>query len=62
MERKMAHAEYSSRKDISDVSAKGDGIIIAGYLVLVVLALSIYYLANSPGTAMSDFAAMSVFP
>jgi hypothetical protein len=56
LERKMTRVEVDSN------SYKSDWSILAGYLASALLLLVIYYLANSPGTDMSDVASMSVFP
>ena len=37
-------------------------MIMAGYLACAVLMLVIYYLANTPGKAISEFPSMTIFP
>jgi hypothetical protein len=40
-----------------------DGLIIVSYAVLaVVFLISLYAASTAPGTAIGDFASMSVFP
>ena len=58
----MAYADESSHKGVAVISPKGDRMIMAGYLACAVLMLVIYYLANTPGKAISEFPSMTIFP
>jgi hypothetical protein len=58
----MVFAQASARKGVEAGSSKGDWFIIAGYGAAAALTMILCYLANAPGTAISDLASMSVFP